>query len=135
MTSKTFNLNIFRLNGVGHPKTFNLNILKAYKVKLMCGEKPKTFNLIVLKTMQVNWNVYETLTIFHQRLPSTSTSMSLVARNRIVVIIGALQGVVIARLIATSLPSCLGAFTTVIRIHALCLPSRLAGVLPINPSV
>jgi hypothetical protein len=61
--------------------------------------------------------------------------MSLVVRNRIVVIIGALHGVVIARLIATSLPSCLGAFTTVIRIHALCLPSHLAGGLPINPSV
>ena len=64
MTSKTFNLNIFRLNGVGRPKTFNLNILKAYKVKLMREEKPKTFNLIVLTTMQVNWNVFETLTFF-----------------------------------------------------------------------
>ena len=41
MTSKTFNLNIFRLNRVGCPKTFNLNILKAYIVKLMCGEKPE----------------------------------------------------------------------------------------------
>ncbi len=59
-----FNLNIFRFNEVGPPKTFNLNILKACIVKLMCGEKPKTFNLIVLKTMQVNLNEKETLTIF-----------------------------------------------------------------------
>ena len=43
MTSITFNLNTFRLNINGRPKTFNLNILKAYRVKLMCGEKTKTF--------------------------------------------------------------------------------------------
>ena len=61
--------------------------------------------------------------------------MSLVARNRIVVIIRALHGVIIARLIATSLPSCLGAFTMVTRIHTRRLPPRLAGALPINPSI
>jgi len=39
MTSKTFSLNTSRLNIVGRPKTFNLNILKAY-VKLMCRSGP-----------------------------------------------------------------------------------------------
>ena len=70
MTSKTFNLNIFRWNEVGRPKTFNLNILKEYKVKLMCGEKPETFNLIVLKTMQVNWNIRDTYNFFAGRFCS-----------------------------------------------------------------
>ena len=57
MTSKTFNLNTFRLNIVGHPKTLNLNTLKAYRVKLMCKKKTEMFNMIVSKTMQVNNNV------------------------------------------------------------------------------
>ena len=61
--------------------------------------------------------------------------MSLVVRNRIVVIIGALHGVVIARLIAAHLPSCLGALTTVTKIRTRHLLSRLVGALLINPSV
>ena len=75
------------------------------------------------------------LQFFCQRLPSTFTYMSLMVRNRIVVIIGALHGVVIPRLIAMCLPSCLGEFTTVTRIHTRRLPSCLAGALPINPNV
>ena len=65
---------------VGCSKTFNLNILKAYRVKLMCGEKTETFNLIVSKTMQVNNNVKRHLQFLRRRLPSASTSMSLVVR-------------------------------------------------------
>ena len=99
----------------------------------MCGEKMETFNLVVSKTMQVNNNVKRCLQILCRRLPSASTSMSLmVSRN--VVRIGALHGIVIVRFIATRLPYCVGALTTVRRIytrhHRSCL-----GALPINPSV
>ena len=133
MTLKTSNLNTSRLNIVGRPKTFNLNILKAYRVKLMCGEKMETFNLVVSKTMQVNNNVKRHLQFLSRRLPSASTSMSLMVR-RIVVRIGALHGIVIARFIATHLPYCIGALTTVRRIHTRYHRSCL-GALPINPSV
>ena len=59
--------------------------------------------------------------------------MSLVVR-RIVVRIGALRGIVIARFIDTHLPYCVGALTTVRRIHTRHHGSCL-GALPINPSV
>jgi len=88
--------------------------------------------LIVSKTMQVYNNVKSHLQILRRRLPSASTSMSLMV-SRIVAIIGALHGIVIARFIATRLPYCVGALTTVRRIytrHRSCLSA-----LPINPIV
>ena len=72
------------------------------------------------------------LQFFCRRLPSVPTSMSLVVRNRIVVIIGALHGVVIARLIATRLPSCLGNRIVVIigALHGVVIARLIATRLP-----